>query len=173
MTVMKALYAEYGVTVISRDVVTDSIDFPPRSLDVVTIFDSLEHWHHSPKKVLRAVMETLKPNGYLITGTPNCVNLRKRITVPLGIGKWSALEEWYEKDVFRSHVREPDVEDLRYIARDIGLSDVQIEGRNWIGYSSRWKIVQTLVPFADRLLRLRPSLCSNLYMIGRNPAAAT
>ena len=43
-----------------------------------------------------------------MVGVPNCVNLRKRLTVPLGRGKWSPMADWYEQPSFRGHVREPD-----------------------------------------------------------------
>src|SRR5690606_4681130 len=73
-----------GVEIISRDVIADGVDFAPDSLDAVTTFDSIEHWHHSPKRLLHQLMDALKPGGLLIIGAPNCVNLRKRISVPLG-----------------------------------------------------------------------------------------
>ena len=97
----------------------------------MTSFDSMEHWHHSPKRLFRQVSaQLLKPRGRFVLGVPNCINARKRLSVPLGIGKWSAIEDRYEEPEFRGHVREPDVADLRYIARDMGLKDVQIFGRN-------------------------------------------
>src|SRR5207249_4442450 len=102
-----------------------------------------------------------------VLSVPNCVNLRKRLTTPLGIGGWSRMEEWYEEPVFRGHVREPSVSDLRHIANDMGLTDVSILGRNWLGLSSRSAVVRTLALLSDRVLRLRPSLCSNLYLLGR------
>ena len=69
------------------------------------------------------------------------MNLRKRITVPLGYGKWSRMEDWYEEDRFRGHVREPDVADLRYIGADLDLKNIEILGRNWLGYQSRFNWV--------------------------------
>ncbi|HEX7153266.1 MAG TPA: methyltransferase domain-containing protein [Thermoanaerobaculia bacterium] len=166
MSVMQKLYAKYGVEVISRDVVANQLDFGRHTLDTITAFDTLEHWHHSPKRLLQSVTQTLKPGGTFILATPNCVNLRKRITVPLGRGKWSAMADWYEQEVFRGHVREPDVDDLRYIARDMKLQDVRVIGRNWAGYAQRGPI-RKLMPVIDRVLRFRPSLCSDLYMIGK------
>jgi hypothetical protein len=77
----------------------------------------------------------LKPGGLFFLGVPNCVFLRKRITVPLG--KWSSMDEWYERETFGGHIREPDVGHLRYIARDLGLGYVRVFGRNWLGYASR------------------------------------
>jgi SAM-dependent methyltransferase len=109
----------HGITVCSRDVVASGIGVPPRSLDAVTSFDSMEHWHASPKRLFAEVRRALVPGGLFVLGVPNCVNLRKRITVPLGWGKWSSMADWYEREVFRGHVREADVSDLLYIARDI------------------------------------------------------
>jgi SAM-dependent methyltransferase len=167
--VLARIHRPLGVTVISRDVVADGVDFAPESLDAVTVFDTMEHWHNSPRPVFHALMRALKPGGTFVIGGPNCVNLRKRITVPFGFGKWSGMREWYEAERFRSHVREPDVADLKYIARDLGLRDVRILGRNWLGYHSRFRLVRALTPIGDRLLRLRPSLCSDIYMVGRKP----
>jgi SAM-dependent methyltransferase len=171
MASMQRLYARYGVEVVVRDVVSQPLDVPERSFDAITIFDALEHWHHSPRGLLRSVVRALKEGGLFVMATPNCVNLRKRITVPLGRGKWSAMSDWYEPDVFRGHVREPDVEDLRYIARDMGLVEVAILGRNWAGHGSPSGVVRRLTACFDRVLRLRPSLCSDLYLLGRAPVA--
>ena len=89
------LHREHGVSIISRDVIREGLDFEPTSFDVVTSFDSMEHWHHSPKPLFRQLLEALKPGGTFILGVPNCVNLRKRLTVPFGHGKWSGMESWY------------------------------------------------------------------------------
>jgi hypothetical protein len=51
----------------------------------------------------------------------------------------------------------PDVDDLRYIARDLGLRDVRIFGRNWLGHASRRSWVRALTPMADRVLRPFPA----------------
>jgi len=155
-----------GVEVISCDVVTDGINDIAGAFDVVSTFDSMEHWHHSPKRLFHAVMAKLKPGGSFILGVPNCVNLRKRIAVPLGRGKWSGMQDWYESEVFRGHVREPDVSDLRYIARDLGLVKIKIYGRNWMGYLSGKPLVRLATKIIDYPLRLKPSLCSDIYMKG-------
>jgi hypothetical protein len=39
----------------------------------------------------------------------------------------------------------------------------------WLGYDNRSAWVRRLTPVVDHPLRLIPSLCSNLYMIGRKP----
>jgi hypothetical protein len=78
------------------------------------------------------------------------------------------MEDWYEQEHFRGHVREPDVQDLGYIAEDMGLTQVQITGRNWSGYRSRRPWVRALTPAVDVFLRVFPSMCSNIYMVGRS-----
>ena len=161
-----AVHRRHGVEVLERDVIADGLDLAPGSFDVITTFDSIEHWHHSPKALLHGLVRALKPGGRLVIGAPNCVNLRKRISVPFGIGKWSAMQDWYEEKTFRGHVREPDVADLRYMANDLGLRDVSIIGRNWLGYVHGSPAVRCAMPVVDRMLQPFPSLCSDLYLVG-------
>lgn len=160
------LHGPAGVNVLSCDVVASPPRFGANSLDVVTCFDSMEHWHHSPKALFHQIMTWLRPGGLLVIGVPNCVNLRKRLTVPFGRGKWSSMEEWYEHAQFRGHVREPDVGDLRHIAADLGLENVEIVGRNWLGYYHRSALIRLVTRLIDVPLRAAPSLCADLYLLG-------
>jgi SAM-dependent methyltransferase len=167
------IHREYGVEIIKRDVVREGLDYAPASLDAFTCFDSMEHWHSSPRPVFRSAARALRPGGLFVISAPNAVNLRKRITVPLGYGKWTRMDQWYDAPVFRSHVREPDVDDLRYIARDLDLANVQILGRNWVGYANPSPAIRRITPLVDRLLQLRPSLCGDIYMLGFRKAPAS
>jgi len=97
----------------------------------------MEHWHHSPKAFFHRVTRSLRPGGLFLLCGPNSVNLRKRFSVPFGRSNWSSMEDWYEQQVFRGHVREPNVNDLRHIARDLGLVVISVFGRNWLGRDSR------------------------------------
>jgi SAM-dependent methyltransferase len=156
-----------GIEIIERDVLKKGIQDIPGTFDIITTFDSMEHWHQSPKRLFHEVVNKLTPNGIFILGVPNCVNLRKRIAILSGKGKWSRMQEWYEPDYFRGHVREPDVSDLKYIARDLHLYDIKILGRNWLGYHSLSSSVRIFTKIVDYPLRLLPSLCSDIYLIGR------
>ncbi|MBZ0135477.1 MAG: class I SAM-dependent methyltransferase [Planctomycetes bacterium] len=164
-------HRKHGVEIVSRDVIADGVEFEPAGFDAITSFDSLEHWHHSPKKLLHQLIAALKPGGWLILGAPNCVNMRKRITVPWGRGKWSGMGEWYEQPVFRGHVREPDVRDLRYIARDLKLKATRVLGRNWQGRVSPRALVRALTAVFDLPLRMNPGWCADLYLLGRKSGA--
>lgn len=161
------VHKRYQVTVLDRDLVADpTLPMPDGSVDAVTTFDSIEHWHGSPRRALHEAMRILRLGGLLVIGVPNCVNLRKRMTVPFGRGKWSSFERWYDEPIYRGHVREPDVDDLGRLAVDLGLADVQVFGRNWAGLMSSRRWVTRLTPFVDRPLRRFPSLCSDLYLMG-------
>ena len=85
------LHRSLGVEVFTRNVVQCGIRDIAGTFDVITTFDSMEHWHNSPKRLFQEVVEKLNPGGVFVLGVPNCVNMRKRITVPFGIGKWSRL----------------------------------------------------------------------------------
>lgn len=163
------LHRSLGVSVISRDVIAHGIEDVPGAFDAVTSFDSMEHWHHSPKRLFHQVVQKLKSGGVFVLGVPNAVNLRKRITVPFGYGKWTSMQDWYEAPRFRSHVREPDVDDLEYIARDLHLARWRVLGRNWAGHASSRPAVRAATKLADRILRLRPQFCSDIYLVGQKP----
>jgi SAM-dependent methyltransferase len=84
-----------GVRVVETPVRCWGEAFGDESLDVITCFDSLEHWHHSPRPVFAEAYRALKPGGSLLISGPNAVNLRKRLGVPLGRSNWSHFEDWY------------------------------------------------------------------------------
>jgi len=163
------LHKRYGVRVMQRDVVKDGLGLDGESVDVVTSFAAIEHWHGSPKGVLHAARQALRPGGLMVLNLPNCVDIGKRIATLLGTAQWSSMEAWYEGPVFRSHVREARVADLLYIARDLRLDQCTILGRNWgliYAFGRRSGIAGLLAGGADRLLRFRPTLCSEIYLLG-------
>jgi SAM-dependent methyltransferase len=162
-----SLHKRLGVEVISSDVVKNGMKGIDGEFDAITTFDSMEHWHDSPKRLFHESFERLKLGGVFVLGVPNCVNMRKRITVPFGKGKWSQMKDWYEVETFRAHVREPDINDLIYIARDMGLTEIKTFGRNWLGYRSGSRATRLATVAMDYPLRLNPSLCSDIYVVGR------
>jgi SAM-dependent methyltransferase len=163
------VHARYGVEILERDVIEQGICFEPASVDAFTSFAAIEHFHHSPKALFAEVGKALKPGGVFFLGAPNSVNLRKRITVPLGYGKWSQMQDWYEQERFGGHVREPDVADLLYIARDMGLVDAKVYGKNWIGLVHTNRVIRIGTKLFGRLLESRPTLCSDIYVLARRP----
>ena len=103
----------------------------------------------------------------MFIGVPNCVRLRKRLTVPFGFGKWSDFNSYYYQDVFRGHVREYDIDDLKKIAEDLGFENYKIIGRNWSGLESSNSILRAITKFSDLILRFFPCLCDSIYLIAK------
>jgi SAM-dependent methyltransferase len=160
------LHRSRDIEIVRRDVIADGVELRPDAFDAITSFDLIEHWHHSPRRLLHSLVSSLRPGGALVLGGPNRVNLRKRLTTPWGHNAWSPFEEWYVPDRFRGHVREPSVGDLLRIADNLKLGEVEIFGRNWLGVTHRSVVTRALTRVIDRPLRHRPSLCSDIYVIG-------
>jgi len=153
------LHRRAGVEVIRRDVPNDGIGLPG-PVDAVTFFETIEHWHSSPRRALHEAVESLTPGGIIIVSLPNCVDLTKRILTPFGRARWSAFEEWYHEERFRSHVREAALPDMKAIAKDLKLSSYRLFGRNW-------ELRKRLGAAIDLMLRPMVSCCSDLYLLGR------
>lgn len=156
----------HGVHIIEQDILSGPLPFSPNSAEAITIIGAMEHLHHSPKKLFHQCAEILKPKGVFIIGGPNSANLRKRVMAPFGKVSWSRMADWYEQERFRGHVREPNIDDYRYIARDLGLVNVELHGRNYMGAVNR----PFLTAVIDAALRWFPSLCSDIYMVASKPA---
>lgn len=171
---LDAFQADLGIAVVRENFLEHKL-LPDTEVDVVTCFHSLEHWHHSPKRLFREIVRILKPEGLLILATPNAVNLRKRLYVLFGRNNFPLLRTWYEDGdpVYRNHVREPVIRDLQQLMEWNGLRAVATYGRNFIGRESKAlaflpaAFVKTLATGSDRLLRLFPGLCSDIHVVGR------
>jgi len=160
-------HRQAGVIIIQQDVIADGLAGVEGPFDCITTFDSLEHWHHSPKAMLHEAVDLLKPGGSLIIGVPNCVNARKRLTALWGSYRWDTMARWYDRPIFRGHVREPSVADLLCICRDLGLTNPHVYGRNWLGLRSPNRLTRFVSRLADYPLRLRPTLCADIYVVAR------
>lgn len=158
-----------GVEFISADLVEFDLRnrFAANSVDCVASYHTLEHLHHSPKRLLESAIAVLKPGGTLVIEVPNAVNLAKRIRVALGRTNYLPYRQFYEHDKWVGHVREYTLGDLRALASFLPLSSSRIEGRNWYGSLYRTKLLASVIPLVDATLRLRPGLCGSLYLIGR------
>jgi SAM-dependent methyltransferase len=163
------LMDRHGVDVRRRDIIADGLDLEPASLDGITCFHVLEHLPFSPKPLFREMAAALRDGGAFLLAGPNAVNLRKRLSVPFGHGAWSAMDDWYETERFRGHVREPSVADFGYIARDLELERVEITGMNFLGLSTVEPLKRRAAAVIDRPLRRWPALCSDLYLLGDKP----
>ena len=174
---LEAFERKLGITVVRENFLEQALPLPDKDVDVITCFHSLEHWHHSPKRLFREIVRALKPGGLLVLVTPNAVNLRKRLFVLFGRNNFPLLRDWYEggDPVYRGHVREPVIRDLQQLIEWNGLQVVATYGRNFIGRKSKAlnflpaALVGGIAAGSDALLQFFPSLCSDIHVIGRVP----
>jgi 2-polyprenyl-3-methyl-5-hydroxy-6-metoxy-1,4-benzoquinol methylase len=157
------IHRRAGVNVLAIPVLDFGRHFDDESLDVVTCFESLEHWHHSPRPVLEQARRVLRPGGLLFLGTPNAANARHRLALLCGRSNWSHFEDWYYPAEFRGHVREPVVADLVRMVAELGLERLAVFGRNWLGARGGWKALGAAA--VDRALRPFPTLCKDIYVL--------
>jgi SAM-dependent methyltransferase len=175
LKIMSALRDQLGVRLIELDFLQAPLPAATGSVDVVTCFHSLEHWHHSPKRLFQEIRRVLRPNGFLILATPNAVNVRKRCYAAIGKNPFPDLNEWYHggDPVFRGHVREPTIRDLHQILEWNGFEVISTYGRNFIGQHSTALrflpkgFVKGVAVGSDFVLRFVPSLCSDIHVTGR------
>ncbi|MCZ6580739.1 MAG: methyltransferase domain-containing protein [Nitrospirae bacterium] len=154
-----------GAKFIHTDLLEWDPPFEQGSIDAVMSFDNIEHLHHSPRRLYNTMFRCLKPAGLFLLGAPNAANILKRLRVPIGMNIFARLDDWYQLNHFVGHVREPIVADLMFIGKDIGLDNIRIIGRNWLGIV-KFGVWGRVV---DPLLRVFPSLCSDIYLIGNKP----
>jgi SAM-dependent methyltransferase len=122
------------IRIVEQDLLSQPLPCSDQSVDAVTRFHSLEHWHNSPKHLFDEIRRVLRAGGYLFLATPNAVNLRKRVSVLFGRTNLCSLAEWYDSDLgFRGHVREPVVDDLKNLVLWNKFRLIAVHGRNVIG----------------------------------------
>jgi SAM-dependent methyltransferase len=175
--IISAFRNRLGIQVEQLDIVTKPLPLKDASVDVVTCFHSLEHWHSSPKPLFREIVRVLKPGGHLILAGPNAVNLRKRLLLPFGVSNYANLEYWYHEGdpVYRGHVREPILRDLQRMLEWNGFELRATVGRNFIGQGSMTlsfipgSVLRPVVKLANVFLQIFPSLCSDIHVMGRKP----
>lgn len=170
----KNYLSSLGVNFIHADLVAYDLleHFAPESVDCVASYHTIEHLHHSPRRLLESAMRVLKPGGTLVIEVPNAANLLKRIKLLLGKTNYPNFSAYYDKDKWVGHVREYTVGDLQQLARQLKLSSYRIEGRNWYGALYRNKLTSPIAKQLDKLLQRFPGLCGSLFLIGYKPSSS-
>lgn len=161
---------DLGVEFIHTDLLNWNPPFDDNSIDVIMSFDNIEHLHHSPRFVYQKSMKTLKKGGIFFLGAPNFCALPKRLQVLFGYKISGTIEDWYLHEKYIGHVREPTVSDLIFIVKDLNLDIIKYFGRNWLALRKLDHTIGAMKIIGnglDKILRLNPSFCTDIYIIAR------
>jgi len=164
---VKNIFKRFNVDCLKINLLSNDTIKLKKKYDVVTCFHTIEHFHHSPKKLLFRISKILKNKGLFILCAPNSNNIKKRIECFFGFYTWSNLNDYFYSNTFRGHVREPNVSDLIFFTKYMKLKIVNIYGRNWQGLSSENRFIRIITIIFDKFLRLFPSLCSDIYIVAK------
>ena len=111
----------------------DGLPFEKGSFDMLMMHDVLEHLHDSPRSLLIALMDLVRPEGYLFVTVPNAVNIRKRLRVVLGKTNMPSFEQYYwYPDPWRGHVREYVRDDLVQLSEYLSLDVEELRGCHYM-----------------------------------------
>lgn len=141
---------------------------PEASMDVVAWASVVERSQHAPRAVLAEAFRALRPGGTLLLAAPNGASAGRRLRALAGRGAGMRFEEWYYPDEANGPVREPVLEDLRRMTRELGFECVSVHGRCFAGRGAG-RAGRALVAVGDRLLRPLPTLCGDLALLAVRP----
>lgn len=122
----KIAQARSGATIFGGDIL--DAPFPPKSFDVITGFDVLEHLHE-PRRVMARVGEWLKPGGIFYVLVPNIESAEARVFGTY----WQGLE-------LPRHLFHYSPASLKFLAESAGLRQLSLETRRnpTVGTSLRY-----------------------------------
>jgi SAM-dependent methyltransferase len=157
------VFKDYGVHFIETDLQNSTLldYFAPNSVDYVTSYHCIEHFTQSPRKLLESALTVLRPGGTLLIEVPNAANLRKRIALLFGHTNYGDYNELYYGAPYTGHIREYTLDDLRTLAKNLGITRYTIFGHNYLGLD---KLPDTIQKPVDTVLRKFPGLCSSLSL---------
>jgi len=174
-----------GVQVLRRDIATTGLPDHPGAYDLVLFLAVIEHLHESPRGVLRAMHELLRPGGRVVITTPNHAWLRTRLRLLTGRSANHPLIDWWEPPFF-GHIREYTLPELRQMLAWSGFEVERATIGNWLhvasrirgthGAPDRWttsfrldSLERVMVAASLCVTALVPSFRYTMLAIGRKP----
>ncbi|MGP9821753.1 class I SAM-dependent methyltransferase [Salinarimonas sp. NSM] len=131
---MEAL-SRAGLRFVEADV--ETMRLPEAEYDAVVAFETIEHLPHSPRPVLEKMVAALVPGGRLCISVPNIARLDMRLRLLGGRSPHESVVHFYrEGSPFWGHHREYTIDELRWIAGELGLVAISGFGVN-VTYESR------------------------------------
>lgn len=138
------------------DLDTGRASVPDACADVAAAVETVEHLEN-PRAFMRELVRLVKPGGLVVVTTPNQLSLLSLLTLVVK-HRFSAFQDAH----YPAHLTALLEVDLKRIAAECGLSDVQIK------YSLQGRLVLTPWHYPRFLARLFPrALSDNLLLLGR------
>lgn len=160
---------DLGIDFFLQEAGSPTIPFPPGSFDVVCLLGVIEHLHESPRLVLNAAGQFLKPGGVVVVEMPNSVNLRKRLSMLVGRSSLPPVDQFYHSiGPWRGHVREYTVDETAFICR---MNGFEILTATTFEPFAAEKLKPPFRQVYQLLGRWFPSLQSMVLVVGRRPPA--
>lgn len=135
--------------------------------DMVMMHDVLEHLHNTPRDLLNALMELIRPGGLLFVTVPNAGNLRKRLTLLAGGTNMPKYDTFYwNQRAWRGHVREYVRGDLVSLARFLGVEIVELRA---CSHMSPDRLSPTMRKLWQGVTSVCPGWRDSWYLVARKP----
>ena len=138
------------------DLDRDRLPLPDASADVTAAIEVIEHLEN-PRAFVRELVRVTKPGGWIVVTTPNQLSVLSLLTLTAK-GQFSA----FQRTDYPAHRTALLETDLRRIAAECGLVDVEIAFTRWGRLPlSGWHYPAAIASLAPR------RLSDNVAMIGR------
>ncbi|WP_162560469.1 class I SAM-dependent methyltransferase [Methylobacterium durans] len=129
------LFEKLGLAVRRTDVFETGL--PADHFDVAVAFETIEHFAHSPKPVLEAMVKSLHPGGRLCLSTPNIARIEMRLRLLAGRTVHERLVPFFhDGNPFLGHHREYTLNEFEALPDLLGLKAVAVFAAN-VTYESR------------------------------------
>jgi 2-polyprenyl-3-methyl-5-hydroxy-6-metoxy-1,4-benzoquinol methylase len=128
------LFHSRGVGMMERlDV---SLSPEKQHFDAVLLMGVIEHIPHTPRALLEAIFESLKPGGVLILDTPNLGYVYNRQRLARGESIFPAIQSQFWTEVpFEGHHREYTRKEIEWMLETVGLEIQSVDAFNYSLYS--------------------------------------
>lgn len=131
--VLEHVYRKVGIRIIEKDVFhLSSGDIGTSRYDVISAFECMEHWHHSPRSRLKLFREALRSeHAQFIFSVPNICSLNNRVRCMIGMSPVGDYHPFFFEDgLYTGHIRELTVGEVRKLLKWSGFRLRKIYGRN-------------------------------------------
>jgi SAM-dependent methyltransferase len=129
------LFDKLGITIQRSDIFVTPLS--SATFDVAVAFETIEHFDHSPKPVLSAMVDALVPGGRLCLSTPNIARIDMRMRLLRGKTVHEHFPTFFnDGNPFLGHHREYTLSEFQALPGMLGLEPVEVFAVN-AAYESR------------------------------------